>query len=307
MSGLVIQQTLVLGILMVVGAACAKSGILNKERSQGISGLLINVTLPAMVVQKCLITVTPQQLERFVWAAIYSALYFVLAVAFSQIFIRKTDKYDYRVMRFAIIYQNCGLVGIPFVQGVFGSEMVFYVVPMVVIMNMLCYTHGVLILRKSSETGIGLDFLLSPGVLSIFIGLIFFFTGISLPEIVTRPLGMLADLTTPLAMILGGYTVATTDYKSMEGKGRLLAISAVRLIVIPVLYIMILRFLPGDDKIKLILVLASSCSCSAVSIPMAMKHGRDHVFATNTFALTAVFTMLTVPVIMMLAQMFGLG
>ena len=62
MSGLVIQQTLVLGILMVVGAACAKSGILNKERSQGISGLLINVTLPAMVVQKCLITVTPQQL-----------------------------------------------------------------------------------------------------------------------------------------------------------------------------------------------------------------------------------------------------
>ena len=49
------------------------------------------------------------------------------------------------------IYSNVGFMGIPLMNGIFGSEGVFYATASVTIFNVFLWTHGVIMMSGSSE------------------------------------------------------------------------------------------------------------------------------------------------------------
>lgn len=90
------------------------------------------------------------------------------------------------VERFSVIYSNCGFIGIPLVQALFGNEGVFYLTAVMTAFNILVWTHGLFLFtggEKFSIKGL-LKALCSPSILAVPIGLICFLLRLRVPDVV---------------------------------------------------------------------------------------------------------------------------
>ncbi|MCD7957486.1 MAG: AEC family transporter [Lachnospiraceae bacterium] len=54
------------------------------------------------------------------------------------------------VERFAVIYSNCGFIGIPLVQSILGSEGVLYLTAYMTVFNIFSWTHGLGLMTKNA-------------------------------------------------------------------------------------------------------------------------------------------------------------
>lgn len=73
----------------------------------------------------------------------------------------------------------------------------------------------------------------APFMVAILIGLFFFLTGLPVPGILSKSIGFLANLNTPLAMFTIGIYLAQTDVKKMFFRKKLYLVSFVRLAAAP--------------------------------------------------------------------------
>ena len=51
----------------------------------------------------------------------------------------------------ALMYSNCGFIGIPMAQGIFGAEGVFYMTAYEAMANFLLWSHGVIVMSGKSD------------------------------------------------------------------------------------------------------------------------------------------------------------
>ena len=58
----------------------------------------------------------------------------------------KKEGKDTAIERFSSVYSNCGFMGIPLVNAMFGSEGVFYLTAFITVFNILAWTHGIIII-----------------------------------------------------------------------------------------------------------------------------------------------------------------
>ena len=142
----------------------------------------------------------------------------------------------------------------------------------------------------------------APFLIAIAIGLILFFTQLPLPSIVTKTLGHLTGINTPLAMFTVGIYLAQTNLVKMLVKPRLYLISAVRLVVIPLLSLALLTLIPGNFiDMKMALLLAAACPVGSNVAVYAQLHGKDYPYAVETVIISTLLSIVTVPALVALA------
>ena len=142
----------------------------------------------------------------------------------------------------------------------------------------------------------------APFLIAIAIGLILFFTQLPLPSIVTKTLGHLTGINTPLAMFTVGIYLAQTNLVKMLVKPRLYLISAVRLVVIPLLSLALLTLIPGNFiDMKMALLLAAACPVGSNVAVYAQLHGKDYPYAVETVIISTLLSIVTVPAFVALA------
>lgn len=84
-------------------------------------------------------------------SVLLSAIAFFLIWCICKWVVRKLDK-DYAVVELvALMYSNCGFIGIPMAQGIFGAEGVFYMTAYVAMANFLLWSHGVIVMSGKSD------------------------------------------------------------------------------------------------------------------------------------------------------------
>ena len=105
-------------------------------------------------------------------------------------------------------------MGLPISQAVLGDEGIFYCSVILVPFNFLSFTQGAGLMRKrdKNEKFNFKKLLTNPGVLGVAIGLPLFLLQIELPVVIYAPVSYLADLNTPLAMVMFGTYLAAADW-----------------------------------------------------------------------------------------------
>ena len=68
--------------------------------------------------------------------------------------IRGQDPDTACVEHIALMYSNCGFIGIPMAQGLFGSEGVMYMTAYVAAANFLLWSHGVIVMSGEGRSQI---------------------------------------------------------------------------------------------------------------------------------------------------------
>ena len=149
----------------------------------------------------------------------------------------------------------------------------------------------------------------NPNIIAVFLGLIIFCLPFELPQMIAKPISMIGDMNTPMAMILIG--IMFSNFKMEKTYVvKLLKITFVRLILVSFanLFILILInkiFGQSLDNCRTMLFVAyiSSMCPVATSVPsVTCIYDKDTSYASLVVSVTSLFSMLTIPAFVALAE-----
>ncbi len=298
-------QVAILYIIVLIGFICGKIGIYTADTARKTTDLLFYIVTVAVIVNSfAQMKFSADKVKSFCIALFANLLMFLFYIFVSKPFFRKKDDKD-PVFRFATIYGNCAYMGIPLTSAILGAEGVFYASTGIIIFNIICFIQGVRMMTKE-EYKFGLKkVLINPGVIGIAIGLPIFLSGLTLPVIVSKPIGFIADMNTPLAMIIFGTYLAETELKTIFKEKKILLVALLKLVVNPIIVLFAYRLCGLTGTILVALTITAAVPSANNTILFAAKYGRDTGVASKTVGAINLLSILTLPVVIAIAQTVG--
>ena len=294
-----IRQVFIMFVLMAVGYYAYKKELITDQGSKDIGKILLNVAVPMIVISNFCIERSPEKTAELLQSAFLSILCMLLSVLVSVLIYHKSD----RIGEFSVAFSNAGFIGIPLVQATFGSSAVFYITAMIVLVPLLQWTYGVYTITDDKSFMDPKKVLKNPIVIAVILGLIIYFTGFQMPKIASDIISMISSMNTPLAMIVSGVYLAQSDLLAMIRKKNAYLVSLVRLILIPLLMVIVFRFLPFENRtMKLAILLAGACPVGSNVAIFARQYDKDHVSAVEYVCLSTLLCIITLPLMIFLAD-----
>jgi predicted permease len=304
----VIDEVLILFIMMSAGFYARRTSMLNAGVNRGLAEILLNITMPCMIVgafnlafDAAMIHLAAQVLLASV--VLHGAVFFISGWIYRS---QAPDKA--KILRFTAIFSNCAFMGYPVLQSVYGKAGVFYGSIFTVPFIISLWTVGVFLFHGRRDTAVSWQKVaINPGILAVLAGLILFIFQVKLPVPLMRACDLLGAMTTPLAMILIGSMLAEIHWKElMSGKAVYLA-AAVRLIAIPLMTFMVLLAFGVRGIVLGVCVISAAMPAAANTAAFAEKFGADALFASRCVFISTLFSILTIPAIIALVQIFAAG
>lgn len=298
---ILLKRLAVMFIFIIIGAILYRKDKVTEKGSASLANLLITLILPCVIIKSFLTEHTRQQTIYLLYSLLFSLIILAIAIGIARIFFRKDA-----IAHFAAAFSNPGFFGIPLILAVLGDSAVLLAAPFIAYLNIFQSTYGVAVLTgEKGKSSISIKkIVLSPFIISFIIGLLLFFLPVTLPQIVEDVITASANLNTPIAMIVSGVYLAKTDIKAMVKNIKLYGISAVRLIVIPLIALGVLSILPDEFlPLKMCLLIAVACPVGSNVAVYAQLHQKDYCYAAETVVISTLLSALTIPLLVMLAQM----
>ena len=305
---LVSKQVGVLFALMSVGFLCNRRRLLNDVAIKGVTELLVLIVTPCVIIHSFIQqTFSPSLLGDLGWALAAAIFSHVVGSMIALFCLHDRDARREGVLRFAAIFSNAGFMGLPLEYAILGADGVFFGAMYVVVFNIACWTWGVAVMCRGAKVTNLRSILVNPGTVGVALGLPFFLFSLKLPEVVGRPLEMLADLNTPLAMIMVGWYLAESGKCKVESvkckmKGVFLIfkVGALRLVVVPLAvigaFVGIRACVPSLNPVMAVaIVTAASAPVAALTTVIAARYDRDVTTATGLVSGTTLLSILTMP------------
>lgn len=152
--------------------------------------------------------------------------------------------------------------------------------------------------------------LCTPTIIAIFAGVICFVTGIKIPAVIDNPIQYIANMNTPLAMLIAGSNLAQSNIVSSLKSLRMYYLCALKLIIFPVIGMIILyifNFQSFDFNVPFTVFIGMACPAGASAIMFAERYNKDSLYATEIFVLTTILSLITIPLLSIFAiKLFGL-
>lgn len=290
----------------VPGFIFIKTKFLNQDSIKALAKVLLYFCQPCLSLysfQKATYTK-----ELFVNMLIFLALSFALQLSFililSIIFRKKKDEARFRIATIAPVLGNVGFFGIPLIEALLpdNPEAIAYAATFIIALNVTAWTVGAYIITGDKSYIRPKKILLNPPVLTLFVSLPLFFTKTVLPPILLNFVTVPAKFTTPLCMIILGMRFASADMKKLFTEPTVYISTVIKLVIFPLAAFLVTHWLPIDNVMKVTIYIL--CCCPSASVILSLSEIRDtggQIYAANTILMTAIFCIITIPLLLLLA------
>ena len=297
----VAQQVAILFVLMGFGAVMRKAKFFRGNAIDGIVNVLILVVTPCLIVDVFQRPFDPSKLKGLGCAFVLAVLIHVILIVLSRFAVRHRDENVRRPLRLAAVFSNAGFMGIPLEQAILGDAGVFYGVVYIVVFNLFMWSWG---LKTMSGDMNRLKMWVNPGTVGLALGAPLFFLSVKLPAVIGVPVHHMANLNTPLAMIVIGYALAGAEFGKVLRTGAVYVATVVRLVACPLLAIAALYPFRAalDRNMMLAMAIAASAPVAAMVSMFAAKFRRDVDVSVAVVSGTTLLSILTMPVVIALAM-----
>ena len=249
------QQILTLYLLLVVGFVLGKVKLLDDRASVALSSLVMYVVSPCMMVVAFQRPLEHTALHNFGVVTGVSAVLHVVFIAAAMLLIRDRDRERQNCLRFAAVFSNCGFMGYPLMAALLGSIGVFYGSAYVIVFTILSWTWGVYVITGDRSQLRLKPLLLNPGVISVVLAMALYLGQVTVPEPLMVPINYLADLNTPLPMLVVGYQLSHANFKAaLQGISSWVTL-VLRLLVLPLASLGICLALNVSHDLTLVLLI----------------------------------------------------
>lgn len=308
---LVAQQVLILFILIGVGFFGTKTKLLNETVTKGITNLVLYCVTPCVLIKSFVeIPFSAQKVKELFLCLLISLLIHIGFILLSFPLIKDTDNSRERMLRFCIIFSNAGFMGLPLQQALLKEEGTFFGGAYVAMFNVVIWSFGLLLMSGDRKTLSVKKMFLTPGILGVLVGLVLFvlpqiFPSFALPTLVFAPIEHLANLNTPLPMLVIGYYLANTDLKSSLRDFKSFYVIFLRNIALPLVALGVMYLCGVRGNLLISLTISACAPTAAMSTMFAAKYDRHPGTSCNIVSLTTLFAIITMPLIVGLANILA--
>ncbi len=300
-------QVIIIFLLMGIGFIFNKTGKLTSEGIKQITNILLTIVTPCVLIDAYQKKVFNQQLlKELVFAAGLSLVVQLAAILIGKLIFKKDEQEHFRINIFSTAYSNCGFMAIPLLSATMGEDGVFYGSAYLAVFSVLSWTHGIYVISGERSEISAKNIIKNPGVMGTVIALLLFFLKINLPSVLSQTVSYVAGLNTPLAMfVLGTYLVGINLKKIFSNRQVYLCLF-LRLIAVPLIAVIIAAFIKTNPLIVKSILIPAACPVAAICTLFAAKYGKDAAYATEIVASSTLVSIITIPVVIILASLAGI-
>ena len=293
-------------LMILIGAGLRKIQIVTTEGRRSMTNLVVNLVLPCNILyafsnadasafRSMLVVVVMAFLIQLVWYLLSKVLW------------RDMQGNRRGVMRYAFQFSNCGYLGNPVIEGLYGAQGLVYasvfLLPVRLFMwsvGLECFQEEAGSFRKTIRRA-----LTHPCVLATILGVLWMFFPIKLPNFLYNTISGFNQCLTPLTMLVIGFIMAETDLRKMFCKD-LFVITALRLLIQPMLVLAVCRLLNLETLVAEVVTVLVSMPVANTTALLASQHDCDYTFASNVVVFTTLVSMITIPIYgLMVGVVFG--
>lgn len=299
---LIFEQLLKMSFILLLAFVCYRISLVDQNGNKSVSNLLLMVVNPILIITVYQTEYAPGLVRGLLLAFAAAAATHILGILVSTFAVRDAGGSDCCIERFSAMYSNCGFIGIPLIGSVLGDTGVFYLTAYMAIFNLFSWTHGIILMEKKFSLKNLKEGLLSPMFIATILAVVFFFIQIKIPSVLLDSMNYIADMNTPLAMMVAGFSVAQADLRKMFAKLRIYYVSAVKLILFPLCTIPLLLLLRLPTDVSMPILIAAACPTATTGTMMAIRYKQNYTYASEIYALSTVLSVVTIPVLVLIAE-----
>lgn len=307
---LVLNQLVTMTLITLGGFVFAKAFKIGDAEQKFLSKVLLYFINPCLVVSSFDLDFDLQKLKQLFFVIFISFLIHGVMILISMFLQRarnEEDKSYCQIDRLALVFTNCGFIGIPLIRGVFGDEGVFYLMGYLVVFNILVWTFGYYQLSGSISLK---KVLTNPNIIAVALGLVIFCFPFRIPQLIAKPVKMIGDINTATSMILIGILFANFKLTSRSFIWRLAKVTVNRLIICSIFNMAVLfciyKLFPDVQDVRTMLFVVLICSmCPAgSSVPsLSCVFDKDSTYASVLVSITTLFCIVTLPTLVAVGEM----
>ncbi len=296
-----VAQIISLFLIMLVGYIMNKRKIIDEAANIRYTRLIINITLPAQIFKAFVsnqgIVSNQEVISVFGISLFLFVVYAVLGILFLAL--TKVPKEKRGMYLLMTMFGNVGFMGFPVIEAIYGEEALIYAVIFNVIFNILIYSIGIMMVGSTaSEARFDIKKLINMPFISALFSIVLYFAEIRIPDVVMTSLDFLGNVTTPVAMLILGSTIAGMPVKELFDEWRIYLFTALRLVITPAVVIVLMHYLPVESEIvKGCMIILSATPVATNSTMLAIEYGGDKALASKGVFFTTLLCMITIPVI----------
>ena len=299
------NQILILFLLIAAGYLVTRTGLITEFGAKQMTNVLLFLITPAVVVSAFETPFDSSRLAGLGISAASAAATHLLGIYLSKLCFRKHPEDRQCVYRCAVIYSNCGFMALPLIDALIGREGLFYGAAYILVFNIFVWTHGIMIMSGDRGSVKARQIFINPGVIASGLALVMFFLSVTLPPPIQGAVRMLANVNTPLAMIVIGAFLARVSVRSIFSKTEVYIAAALRLLAVPLIILLALSRLGLPEALFKTCVI-SACAPPAATVSLfSARFSRDAGLAGELIAFATAFSIVTMPLLLMLTDMLS--
>lgn len=294
-----INQMLVLFTFMGLGYFLNFKGILPLNTSLAVSRLETNVLVPCLVFNTfykyCTVKNMSEKWLYIVYGAAITLLSIVIGIFLAKLFAK--DNYLQKIYTYSFAVANFSFMGNAVVLGIFGENVLFDYMIFTLPLCLYVYSFGTAsLIPKEKNKGFSFKVFLNPIFISMLLGTVVGLTGIWVPKFLVTSIAQAGACMSPLAMILTGFVVANYSFKTLASKFKIYIASIIRLIILPLVFVLILKLLKTDSTIIMLTLCATSMPLGLNTVVFPAAYGGDTTTGASMALISHLMSIITIPI-----------
>jgi len=304
------QQMVRIVALLALGFFFNKSHLIPKSAEPVLSRFVTMLFLPCLTLYtyatecdfQSLITYSQWTLFGGAYTLVSLAIGYALAGRFSG-----GNEYLRGVYRYALAIPNTGAVAMPLVLAFFGTAGLFRYQMFTFFVGIATYTWGIMQLQPSHgrhDLMFYIRRIFSANFVAMLIGIVLGLLNARawMPTVVLNTVQELGDCYVIMALLLTGFSIADYPIHEVIGNVKIYVFSLLRLIILPVIFLILVKLVNADPMLSLMAVLSAACPCGMNTVVYPAAYGEDCKPGASMVLISSILSVVTVPVMYALAS-----
>ncbi len=294
---IVLNKIISLFLIILIGVYGTKKNIINEEVNKGLRRLLLEITLPLLVINSFSFEFSDEMGKNVLISFIYSVAFMILGAIISYIFLYPIKSEKKKILHFANVFSNCGFIGFPIINSLYGAEGVIYTSIFNMVFTMALWTYGVMIFSDKISNKNIKKVLLNPAIIAVYIGIPMMLFKVKLPSFILDTTKIVGDMTAPISMIIVGSILSKVSLKDVFKEISIYYGSLIKLIIIPLVLILIKLILKDNTTIINTIIVIQAMPAAAMTSILAADFNKEKEYSSIVVFITTLLSIITIPII----------
>ena len=292
-----LNKIIALFLIILIGMYGTRKNIINEEVNKGLRRILLEITLPLLVINSFSFDFAEGMGKNVLTSFIYSIVFIAIGGIISYILLIPMKGEKKKILHFANVFSNCGFIGFPIINSLYGAEGVVYTSIFNMIFTIVIWTYGVMIFSdKISKENIK-KVLVNPAIIAVYIGIPMMLFKIKLPSAILDTAKIVGDMTAPISMIIVGSILSKINIKDVFKEVSVYYGALIKLVLIPLGLIGIKAVLKDNSNIINTIIIIQAMPAAAMTSIFAADFNKEKEYSAIVVFITTLLSIVTIPII----------